>query len=410
MLALFNTVIYSQWYAQQSGTNYALKSVYFTDINTGYACGYNTVLKTTNAGTNWLNMTLQGDHQSITFADMNTGYVASNNGRIFKTIDGGSSWTLQNTGTTQFLTSINFYNSLTGIATGMGKTILKTSNGGENWYSISNLIWEVDFFSSEIIDENNYYVTGTDSYITRTTNGGANWISYTHGEVNALFTVEFINNTTGFATGCCGMFMVTTNSGVNWSDNLYLSVGFSFRSLKFINSSTGYCTGDNGMMFRTTTGGSFWDSTITGTDINLNSLFMVNDFTGWVVGNSGIILKTTNGGGPGFPIGVETVSEVIPQKFSLYQNYPNPFNPVTKIRFDVKPKDRLPNQSGSENAKVNLTVFDVTGKEIAELVNTELAPGTYEISYDAGSLPSGVYYYRLRTGDFAETRKMVLLK
>lgn len=404
LLALFNTAIYSQWYAQQSGTNYALKSVYFTDINTGYACGYNTVLKTTNSGVNWMNYTQHGNHQAITFTDANTGYLASDSGKIFKTTNSGANWIAQSTATVNNLTTVNFYNSNTGIAAGQGKTIIKTTNGGSNWFSVSSIIWEVDFLSSEIIDENNYYVTGTDSYIIRTTNGGANWISYTMGEVNPLFTVEFINDNTGFATGCCGMFLSTTNGGVNWTDHFYLSLGFTFHSLKFMNSVTGFCSGSNGMMYRSTNGGMSWDSTVTITDETLYSVQMVNNSTGWAVGGYGTILKTTNSGGPGFPIGIEPVSEVIPQEFLLYQNYPNPFNPNTKIKFDVMANGRR------EKSKINLIVYNLLGKQVAELVNTELVPGKYEVGFESSSLPSGIYYYRLSSSDFTETRKMVLLK
>ncbi len=399
-----NAVIYTQWYAQSSGTNYALKSVHFTDINTGYTCGYNTVLKTTNAGANWIKTFLQGEHQSLTFTDIYTGYIAGDSGKIFKTTNSGANWITQNSGTVSNLTLVNFVNSQTGIITGYEKTLLKTTNGGINWFSISNIIWFVDFLSSKIIDENNYYATGTDSYIIRTTNGGANWIPYTHGEVNPLFTVDFINGSTGFATGCCGMFMVTTNSGVNWADNNYLSLGFTFHSLKFINTSTGFCAGSNGMMYRTTSSGIYWDSTVTGTDQTLYSLQMLNNNTGWAVGGFGTILKTTNGGGPGFPIGIEHVSEVIPQNYSLHQNYPNPFNPTTKIKFDIKAVGR------SEKTKIELSVFNILGRQVAELVNAELAPGTYEAEFDGATFPSGIYYYRLSTGDYSETRKMVFLK
>ncbi len=403
-MALLNIAIHSQWYTQQSGTNYALKSVYFTDINTGYTCGYNTILKTTNSGTNWIKTILQGNHQSLTFTDNNTGYIAGDSGKIFITTNSGLNWAAQNSGTESNLTSVNFVNSQTGIVTGYGKTLLKTTNGGTNWFSISNIIWVVDFLSSKIVGENNYYATGTDSYIIRTTNGGANWIPYTQGEVNPLFTVDFINSSTGFATGCCGMFMVTTNSGVNWSSNNYLSLGFTVHSLKFINTSTGFCSGGNGMMYRTTSGGAFWDSTITGTDQTLYSLQMLNNTTGWVVGGYGTILKTTNGGGPGFPIGIEPVSEIIPQKFSLYQNYPNPFNPITRIKFDVKTNDK------SKTEKINLSVFDAAGRKTGVIVDMELAPGSYQVDFDGSELPSGVYYYRLTSGGFSHTRKMVILK
>ena len=88
----------------------------------------------------------------------------------------------------------------------------------------------------------------------------------------------------------------------------------------------------------------------------------------------------------------------------MHQNYPNPFNPTTKIKFDIKAEGR------SEKAKIELSVFNILGKQVAKLVNAGLAPGTFEVEFDARNLPSGVYYYRLTDGDFEETRKMVLLK
>lgn len=87
------------------------------------------------------------------------------------------------------------------------------------------------------------------------------------------------------------------------------------------------------------------------------------------------------------------------QSFSLKQNYPNPFNPSTVISFQLKV---------SEN--VTLKVFDVLGKEIATLVDEEKPAGSYDVEFDAAQLPSGVYFYQLKAGEFAETKKMVILK
>lgn len=398
-----NTV-FSQWVMQNAGTNYALKSVYFTGSNTGYICGYNLVLKTTNSGVNWINTIVQGNHQSLTFTDNNTGYMCSDSGKIFKTTNAGMNWISQNSNSINNLTSINFLNSQTGIITGYGKTLLKTTNGGNNWFNIANIIWEVDFLSSKIINAENYYVTGTESFIIRTTNGGANWIIYTHGEPNPIFTVDFLDENTGFATGCCGMFMATTNAGANWAENFYLSLGFTFRSLKFADANTGFCAGDNGMIYRSTNRGVNWDSTVTGTNEILYSLFMLNNDTGWAVGGYGTILKTTNGGGVGFSIGIEPVSNEVPKDFKLFQNYPNPFNPSTKIRFTTP-------LSPPEGGKLlKLSVYDVLGKEVQILVNEELSPGSYEVNFDALGLPSGIYYYILSVNGYRESRKMVLVK
>jgi hypothetical protein len=87
----------------------------------------------------------------------------------------------------------------------------------------------------------------------------------------------------------------------------------------------------------------------------------------------------------------------------LYQNYPNPFNPSTKIRFDISSEVK-----NSDN--VRLIVFDVLGKEIETLVNENLRPGSYEIVWDASNYTSGIYFYKIFSGSFSNTNKMMLIK
>jgi hypothetical protein len=89
----------------------------------------------------------------------------------------------------------------------------------------------------------------------------------------------------------------------------------------------------------------------------------------------------------------------IPYKFELSQNYPNPFNPTTKIKIDV-PKNEF----------ITIKVYDLLGREIATLVNQKLKPGTYEVDWNGSNYTSGVYFYKLETEEFTNTKKMVLLK
>ena len=89
----------------------------------------------------------------------------------------------------------------------------------------------------------------------------------------------------------------------------------------------------------------------------------------------------------GTPVGVEEIDGQIPSDYSLAQNFPNPFNPSTKIRYTVP-----------EQANVSLKIYDVLGKEVAELVNVEQSAGTYEASFDASRLSSGIYFYQLTAG------------
>jgi len=107
-----------------------------------------------------------------------------------------------------------------------------------------------------------------------------------------------------------------------------------------------------------------------------------------------------------FNVGITNITTEIPTAFSLEQNYPNPFNPVTKIRFSIPVVDsRI-----RGNDRVLLKVFDILGKEVATLVNESLQPGTYETTFDAGKLTSGVYFYRLQADRYTETKRMLMIK
>ena len=94
-----------------------------------------------------------------------------------------------------------------------------------------------------------------------------------------------------------------------------------------------------------------------------------------------------------------TLDGAVPSGYVLGENYPNPFNPQTTIRFGLP-----------ESAPVSLTVYDVLGQAVAQLVDGELAAGTHEVSFDAGDLPSGIYLYRLVTPAGSQARSMMLVK
>jgi hypothetical protein len=98
-------------------------------------------------------------------------------------------------------------------------------------------------------------------------------------------------------------------------------------------------------------------------------------------------------------VGITQPGNEIPLTYKVYDNYPNPFNPSTKIKFDL-PKAGL----------VKLTVFDMLGREIETLVNENLSPGTYNAEWSAAKYSSGVYFYRIQADEFAEIKKMILVK
>ncbi|RPI13490.1 MAG: T9SS C-terminal target domain-containing protein [Ignavibacteriae bacterium] len=97
--------------------------------------------------------------------------------------------------------------------------------------------------------------------------------------------------------------------------------------------------------------------------------------------------------------GIEPPAAKIPESFTLGQNYPNPFNPSTKIEFSVP-----------EEGYITIDVFDMLGRNVQTLASNTYKPGKYAVEFDADKLAGGVYYYTLRSGNFTDTKKMVLIK
>jgi hypothetical protein len=101
---------------------------------------------------------------------------------------------------------------------------------------------------------------------------------------------------------------------------------------------------------------------------------------------NGVVLSTPN-------------EDLIAESYKLDQNYPNPFNPATTISYSI-----------SKESNVSLIVYDIMGKQVAELVNSKQAAGSYRVEFDAAKFASGTYFYKLTTGDFISVKKMILLK
>ncbi len=140
--------------------------------------------------------------------------------------------------------------------------------------------------------------------------------------------------------------------------------------------------------------------------IRFNDSVNANDYANAIVtDNSGNVYVAGEGNNEFMtvkysqPTGINPISSDIPKSYSLSQNYPNPFNPSTKIKFGV-PK----------NGVVHLVIYDAIGREVSTLVNEQLNAGTYEAEWNALNFPSGVYFSKLVSGDYSETKKLVLVK
>jgi Secretion system C-terminal sorting domain len=154
-----------------------------------------------------------------------------------------------------------------------------------------------------------------------------------------------------------------------------------------------------------TNGGSSWSSD---TRLTNNSNGSYNPFVAASGSSVNVVWYDYRDGNPeiyskrnptGNPVGIEAIGSEIPNVYNLSQNYPNPFNPETNIKFSV-PKSGL----------VKLIVYDMSGKEVASLVNQDLNAGSYTFDFNASALASGTYFYRLAADGFTGVKKMVLVK
>ena len=178
-----------------------------------------------------------------------------------------------------------------------------------------------------------------------------------------------------------------------------LTVNFlSVKSVAVDNHNNLWVGTDNGRLIKYSSGSSkIFDVASSGIrDIAVdkdNNLWLIT-YEGCFVFNEDKIVTVKN----------ETAS---PADYTLYQNYPNPFNPTTKIKFSIP---SVETQDFTSQQSVRLIIYDVLGREIATLVNKKMTPGTYEATFNANNLPSGVYLYRIEIGDFVQSRKMLMLK
>jgi hypothetical protein len=170
----------------------------------------------------------------------------------------------------------------------------------------------------------------------------------------------------------------------------------------FVSNDRGYAVGQNGTIIYTTDGGTRWEIQDSGIQSpipmytpHLQSVFFTDHMTGYIVGDSGKILKTTTGGVMSIKDNVNTQ----PEYFLLDQNFPNPFNPVTQITYSL-PKASF----------VELKIYNLMGREIATLVSEKQMAGKYQLEFNGESFPSGVYFYKLETPQYVETKRLLILR
>jgi len=381
----------AQWVQMSNGMGNSKSVMSFTILGNNIFAGTysNGVYLSTNNGIDWTQVGLNNKIVSSLATNGNNilagiWYTNYDSGGIYLSSNYGANWTQTNLLYQSIGALLTFGNN---IFAGTDNGVYLSTNYGTSWawVGLNHSVISLANLGSNIF-------AGTTSYgFWLSTNNGINWTQTTFNSAHFKPLVTLENNIfTGFYPSA-GLY-ISSNNGINWAQT-ELNNGWLY-SL----ATLGYnlFAGTDGGLNRSTNNGASWRiknegfiniPTVLAILITDNYIFVGTDYKSvWRRDLSDIL-------------GIQKVNTEIPSSYSLKQNYPNPFNPSTTIKFD------LPKLSN-----VKITVYDITGKEIEVLVNEKLQSGTYQTNWNASNFSSGVYFYRLQTEDFSETKKLILLK
>ena len=400
--ALLMSDTYTQaWFRQQLNYWHRWFDVKFIDNQNGFVIGdHGTVLRTTNAGSSWIQDTIGFNlpFHSLGIPSLNNMFAVGEYGACYHSGDTGKTWVRVDLSTTNDLLGVTFLNSQDGWIFGRNFSLWETSDGGGTW-SGSFVDSAKAIVGIAPTAPGKFSVFFEDGTNVKTNNDGQTWSSGPTFPQRINHVAVF--GTTIWVVGDSG-FVARSVSSSAW---IFISISITenLRGVFVVNDTSAYVAGDDGKIYYTIDDGSNWYAQYTADSHDLNAIVFTDNTHGYAVGNGGTILTTMSSG---TLTDVRPVLSQIPNEFILFQNYPNPFNPRTEIRWQM-----------ADGGYVTLRVYDVMGREVATLVNQQLQPGSYQIPFNGSNLASGVYFYRFdvsgRSGTkhlYSHVNKMLLLK
>ena len=359
------------------------------------------IYKSTDLGNSWAESGLSG--QWIRDFAINSSYeifitsVGSQFGDgVYKSVDNGNTWTkvwdaissgmncLYIDQQNVIYVGMNYYDSQGGI--------FRSEDGGNTWTNIFELPANI----YEIVKLNNGRILAA-SYgqIYFSDDNGVNWNSTSSGLVQATISDIALNqeNEIFITTLGYGIYKSVDN-GLTWITKM--GAGWDFSCLKISSDGKIYAATQGNWLYESDDNGDNWFLVNGGLNDSKYILSLEITKSGFLFAGMDYygIYKSANKV-------VTTLNEenTVPSKFELMQNYPNPFNPSTSIEYSVP-----------SNEYVLLKVYDLLGNEVNTLVNERQSAGNYEVNFDASNLASGIYFYRIQSGSFIQTKKLMLLK
>ncbi len=359
----------SHWDAANNGINSIEINALAISGNNIFAGGPTGVFISANSGVSWDTTGLSNTGEVVSLlsaadAKGDTLILAGTWNGLFTSSNNGKTW--DSTELKQDVTALAAYsNGQAGMnifAGTRGSGIYLSTDNGVTWNSLHNGISAVENINALCFSGENLFAA-TDYILYRSKDNGTSWTS------TGLNTAAISSN----------IFLYSLAVDTTGTNGLIIFAG----------------TNDHGVLVSKDTGNT-WDVSNPGlSDLCIYSLAVSGKYLFAGTNISGVWMSPVSD-----LTGIhETSPKKLPQMFSLYQNYPNPFNPSTIISYSV-PKSSL----------VTIKVYDILGREVETLVNEQKNSGNYKVTFNAGKLASGVYFYQLRSSDYTSIKKMLLLK
>jgi photosystem II stability/assembly factor-like uncharacterized protein len=417
ILCLFTASLHSQtpWVELNTGITKRLNSISSIKDVSVWACGTEgTVIRSTNSGDSWINANPEPsipasiDLHHIYSTGSGSAFVCGNdsqNSYIFKTSNSGLTWEQVLIQPWGKFNAVHFPTDTSGIVVGSpaaGRwSIWKTTNGGNSWDSSGCYLRAT---GNEKGFENSLWATGnkiwfgTDNYrIYNSTDFGGTWTVYSTGGEKISSSLWFDYD---FNIGYSGRsnMIKTQNSGLFWQPETVPGTGDIVGITGSAHARFNWFVRNDNKIYVNPHNENLWQ--LDYTTPSGNYTYITIEKNGYF---SGAVFAAKDNGGISrtyfLALGISQISGTVPKDYSLGQNYPNPFNPSTKIRFSVK-----------RSSKVSLKIFDSAGRVVSIPANGYMPAGEYEVEFISEGLSSGVYFYKLDSDGFTETKKMVLLK
>jgi photosystem II stability/assembly factor-like uncharacterized protein len=388
------------WVAVNTGLEY----LEFPKINTLFLTSNGNVLASTLLGdtpmslgiysrtSNESTWSLLTDSLSVVnaFAEGSNGSILAAGNGFFWSTDQGKTWNINN-GSPGSITSIISHPNGSIIAA--NGSIIRSTNGGQTWSkSVSGIPAPINdgFINTIKLLPNGDIVAGGIG-VFRSTNAGITWSSL--DTIMKVSAFEVHPNGNLFASSINGIYR-SLDGGEHWnkvSDLPTQSIVIDQIGFIFVGTPSYYFYSPK--IYRSTDIGSTWTDISEGLPSIESTCLAISPDNQLLLGTSEGVYRYNP------PTEVNHVNSQLPAAFSISQNYPNPFNPSTVISY------QLPITS-----HVSLKIFDLLGREVATLVNEEKRAGSYEVTFNAQNLSSGVYFYQLRSGEFVQTKKLIFQK